>query len=381
MRRRVDTEISINHERWLVSYSDFMTLLFAFFVVLYSISQVNENKYKDLAETMSEVFNDPKLSIKPIQIGEVTRSTNLTVIDSDDVIRNDTTALAAQTIQSPQRRSDEDGVFSEPAELSQLSDTFTEDFSDFIDDGIISVNSNEYWLEISLSNRILFALGSVKTSDSAQEVLREIADILKPFNNPVQVEGYTDNLPVSSIQFPSNWELSSARASAIVKLLVEGGVSPQRLSAVGHGKYHPIAENDTPEGREKNRRVVLMIAKEKQDRPKVGLTEAINETGNSTQRVDTTNVENTALQNNRDGELSVFNPVIDSNLNSTNNSAADPVLDDNTGDLGNDNLDPLTVEALINESTVSEGIIDEPATIEPVTTESGGLLFSSDPNR
>jgi chemotaxis protein MotB len=345
LRRRVDTEISLNHERWLISYSDFVTLLFALFVVLYSISQVNENKYKDLTDSMNKVFNESKLSIKPIQIGEVARAINLEKNSAND--------LSDQTPESYQLNTNGDGTTLPTARLPQLSDQFVDEFSSLIDNETIQVNNNEFWLEISLSNSILFPLGSVRANDSAQKVLFEIADILKPFDNPIQVEGYTDNLAVNSTQFPSNWELSSARAAAVVKILIEGGVEPARLSAVGYGEHHPITENDTPEGREKNRRVVLMIAREKQDRPKVNTSAAINDALNL-QTIESVQI----------------NPQ--------------PGLERTNSDSGNVDLESIETG---NRASTPTTKVDEnnrfinDDTIAPVETESGGLLFSSDPDR
>lgn len=345
MRRRVDTEISLNHERWLISYSDFVTLLFALFVVLYSISQVNENKYKDLTEAMNKVFHEPKRSIKPIQVGEVARAINLENNRVNDLIN--------QTPESDQLNINGQGAIAPTAELPQLSDQFVDALSSLIDAEIIQVNNNEFWLEISLSNSILFPLGSVKVNDTAQKVLFEIADILKPFNNPIQVEGYTDNLPVNSTQFPSNWELSSARAVAIVKILVEGGVVPTRLSAVGYGEHHPITENDTPEGREKNRRVVLMIAREKKDRPKVKTSVAINDALNLP------TIESVQV-----------NPQPGLERANTNN-----------GNVDSESLEAADRASRPNTSLDKSNAPINGGTIVPVETEKGGLLFSSDPDR
>lgn len=328
--------------------------------MLYSISQVNENKYKELSKAMGDVFNDPKLSIKPIQIGEIERSIN--------VENNTANELSSQSPQTSQLNSNGQSVFSPSADLSQLSSQFSDQFSELIDSEIIQVNSNEYWLEISLNNSILFPLGSVKTNDSAKDVLLEIADILKPFNNPIQVEGYTDNLAVNSTQFPSNWELSSARAAAIVKILADGGVAPARLSAVGYGKYHPIAENDTPEGREKNRRVVLMMAREKQDRPKIKTAEAINDAINP-QTLDSVQVNpQPGLERDTLESTDLDNTSLEANP--SQNLNIDSIL----------NLEGL--ETSSNSSTFNSSLNQNNAdTIAPVDTENGGLLFSSDPNR
>jgi chemotaxis protein MotB len=136
---------------------------------------------------------------------------------------------------------------------------------------MIQVSSNELWLQIELKDSILFSSGSADTSEQAQKIFDEIAGILKSYSNPVQVEGFTDNIPIKSVKYPTNWELSTARASAIVKYLASKGVAPERLSAVGYGEYQPVAANDTEQGRAQNRRVAIMVAKRKMDRPKISV--------------------------------------------------------------------------------------------------------------
>ena len=116
-----------------------------------------------------------------------------------------------------------------------------------------------------------FGSGSADASEQAQKIFDEIAVILKNYSNPVQVEGFTDNIPIKSPKYPTNWELSTARASTIVKYLASRGVSPERLSAVGYGEYQPVAPNETEVGRAQNRRVAIMVAKRKMDRPKINV--------------------------------------------------------------------------------------------------------------
>jgi chemotaxis protein MotB len=347
-RRRAD--IQVNHERWLVSYADFITLLFAFFVVMYSISQVNESKYRVLSATLTEIFNEPKRTMEPIQIGELSRSNEPQISQAD--LEN--------------FEANGQGAFEKTADLPQLSDQFTEQFSDLIDDKVIQVNSNEYWLQISLNNSILFPLGSVEPTEEAEMVISEVADLLKGFNNPIQVEGYTDNVAVSSELFPSNWELSAARASSVVKLLVYFGLSPQRLAAVGYGEYHPIAENESPEGRSQNRRVVLMIAREKTARPRVNTTEAIKEAvePSPVEQVQVNPQPGLEFSNQEDKEKTLsprekMNQLIEANPT----LGIESVLEINEN---NQNKETKTQET---ESA-----------IKPVETESGGLLFSSDPD-
>lgn len=337
--RRQPAEISINNERWLVSYADFVTLLFAFFVVMYSISQVNESKYRVLSDTLTEIFNEPKRSLEPIQIGELSRSSEVSVIDSKNV--------NSQNLST--------GAFNKSADLPQLADKFTERFSDLIDDEVVQVNSNEYWLQISLNNSVLFPLGSVKPTNSAISVIAEVADLLKGFNNPIQVEGYTDNLPVSSKQYPSNWELSTARAAAVVKMLIEEGIQPNRLAAVGYAEFQPITENESPEGRAQNRRVVLMIARERVQRPRINTVSAI---------------QNILDSSGREGKST--HPTPSNEIDP--DTILDSLIDINPG---------IGVETVleVQDPPLSSGDEDNDSkTIKPVETKNGGLLFSSDPD-
>jgi chemotaxis protein MotB len=276
-------EPQVNHERWLISYADFITLLFAFFVVMYSISQVSESKYRILSETFVEAFNRPNDSQSNPDPQQNTAPSNdpIVPLDMGKAASEQATANEQMVIISDQTFDDSTPTVDETRdpieatkksdELSQISDLVSEKFSNLIGQGLIQVASNELWLQIELKDSILFPSGSAETSEQAQKIFDDIAAILKNYENPVQVEGFTDNVPISSARYPTNWELSSARASAIVKYLAARGVAPERLSAVGYGEYQPVASNETPEGRAQNRRVAIMIAKRKMDRPKTPL--------------------------------------------------------------------------------------------------------------
>lgn len=279
MVRRRRQEVHVNQERWLVSYADFITLLFAFFVVMYSISHVNDSKYRVLSDTFIEAFNQPtnaRTSAEPADNNSPS-STIITPIDMspaaiDSEAGQATSAMSdsatsAQSSVEPQQPE----TVKTSDELTQISDLVTEKFTQLIDDQMIQVSSNELWLQIELKDSILFSSGSADTSEQAQKIFDEIAGILKSYSNPVQVEGFTDNIPIKSVKYPTNWELSTARASAIVKYLASKGVAPERLSAVGYGEYQPIAANDTEQGRAQNRRVAIMVAKRKMDRPKISV--------------------------------------------------------------------------------------------------------------
>ena len=275
MVRRRRQEVHVNQERWLVSYADFITLLFAFFVVMYSISQVNDSKYRVLSDTFIEAFNRP-IDAQTESDAQDNPSPSDTIISPIDMghtamepASGDQSTATGDKPHAPSDKEvhDPGNPIKTSDELTQISDLVTEKFSQLINEQLIQVSSNELWLQIELKDSILFSSGSADTSEQAQKIFDEIATILKAYSNPVQVEGFTDNIPIKSVKYPTNWELSTARASAIVKYLASKGVAPERLSAVGYGEYQPIATNETEQGRAQNRRVTIMVAKRKMDRP------------------------------------------------------------------------------------------------------------------
>jgi chemotaxis protein MotB len=255
MVRRRREEIHINNERWLVSYADFITLLFAFFVVMYSISQVSETKYRALTETLGTAFHQP--SKQPVVANEQTPSSPIdagahegpSVIDLEDEI-----PVPPESVPTVD-------------ELAQISDLVSDKFSELINQEVIHVASNELWLQIELKDSILFDSGSAEASVRARQIFTDIAAILKQYSNPIQVEGFTDNVPIRSEKYPTNWELSTARASTIVKFFIDEGIIPDRLAAVGYGEFQPVASNTTEQGRAQNRRIAIMVAKRKMERP------------------------------------------------------------------------------------------------------------------
>ncbi|WP_086931376.1 flagellar motor protein MotB [Agarilytica rhodophyticola] len=229
MIRRSPIETKVNHERWLISYADFITLLFGFFVVMYSISQVNENKYKVLSDTLESTFSN--------------------IVDSGikDTDSNDIEGFNNN---------------SNLAELTELSERLKESLSSLIDDDAVSVFANEEWVEITLNANILFTSGNAELAKDAKKLLTSVADILVPYDNAIAIAGHTDNLPISNTRFQNNWALSSARAVSVVNLMSFQGINPERLSAVGYGEYRPIVSNDTAQGRIQNRRVVLRVGRD-----------------------------------------------------------------------------------------------------------------------
>ncbi|MDI9245887.1 flagellar motor protein MotD [Marinobacter sp. CHS3-4] len=250
-RRRTEEDDLHNTERWLISYADFITLLFAFFVVMYSVSSVNEGKYKVLSETLTGVFNAPQRSFQPIEIGE--RPQGSPEQAAEDVIQPPVTEAPRNPTMDEAGRTEA---------LRAMADQLALEFDELINQGVVTVESNEEWLELSLRNSLLFGSGDAEPHYDAFEVIETIASVLVDKDNAVRVEGFTDNQPIRTNAFPSNWELSAARAAAVVRMLTMEGVDAQRLAAVGYGQYQPVARNDTEEGRRRNRRVVLLISRD-----------------------------------------------------------------------------------------------------------------------
>ncbi|MCF7202775.1 flagellar motor protein MotD [Pseudomonas oligotrophica] len=244
MPRRRAVEEHENHERWLVSYADFITLLFAFFVVMYAISSVNEGKYKILSESLVGVFSQPDRSVKPIPIGEERpRTTEPSVSQVDEPAAD---SLLEQNAGDP---------------LQDIAQSMREAFGELIANQQLTVRGNELWVEIELNSSLLFSSGDAVPSDEAFALIEKVARILAPYDNPVHVEGFTDNQPIATAKYPTNWELSAARASSIVRMLAADGVAAGRLAAVGYGEFQPAADNATAEGRARNRRVVLVVSR------------------------------------------------------------------------------------------------------------------------
>ncbi|MFL0799830.1 MAG: OmpA family protein [Agarilytica sp.] len=255
MIRRPPIETKVNHERWLVSYSDFITLLFAFFVVMYSVSHVNEQKYRQLSSTLESAFSSGASSVEDIS--------------EEDKENPDAPVLA---------------------EVEALADDIKEALAGVVDDDRISISGNEQWVEIELSAGLLFQSGKADISDDARTLLAPVVEIMAPFDNAVAIAGHTDDIPIQNADFQNNWALSSARAVAVVNFLAYQGVKPERLSAVGYGEYRPVVSNVDDASRARNRRVVLKIAKNAVPPPKQSFDEYSSEATR-----DTTNTTDNAI--------------------------------------------------------------------------------------
>lgn len=236
--RRLDAE---NHERWLISYADFITLLFAFFVVMYAISAVNVEKYKIFSVSLTSAFG--KQNVPKPEVVEPANEQELLLKSLVDR-RN---ARLGERLRKQQEYMQ--GV------AKSLSQTMLSE----ITNGQVSVTKTDRGVVLEINASALFNQGEAELQGGAVKTLTRVAQILGQGDHAIEVEGYTDDVPISTKRFPSNWELSSARASSVVRMFIEQGIAAERLTAVGSAANHPVASNDTAEGRARNRRVTVTI--------------------------------------------------------------------------------------------------------------------------
>ena len=261
MARKKRPEEHVNHERWLISYADFITLLFAFFTVMYAISVVNEGKFKVLSDSLRAAFTDPTRSLSPIQIGELVRAP----IDMKDSIRAESKPVMADILADRYlvyHLPEPDNIDEITEELRVLAAEIEEVLAEYIERGEVNVLLDNLWIEIEMTEQMLFDSGSDRLYESAFPVLDGLSETLLGKTNRIHVEGFTDNVPINTPRFTSNWELSGARATTVVRRLESKDVDPTRLAAIGYGEHQPIADNATVEGRAKNRRVVVVVLAE-----------------------------------------------------------------------------------------------------------------------
>lgn len=242
MARKKHEEEHENHERWLVSYADFITLLFAFFVVMYAISSVNEGKYRILSNSLGVAF------------GGLTTKSQIT---KEPVEHTRTIVPLPISIQSHARN--DPAIKREREVMTNIARDILKAMAPLISQGKVRVTQTSRGVSVEINASVLFAPGEAKLSPQSEAALRAVAQVLAKVGNDTQVEGHTDNVPISNAMFPSNWELSAVRASSVVRLFLESGIAEQRMVVMGHAANQPVASNDTPEGRLRNRRVQLMI--------------------------------------------------------------------------------------------------------------------------
>lgn len=257
MSRRRHRGRQANHERWLVSYADFITLLFAFFVVLFSSSQVDARKIGKLAMSIQVAFQE--LGVFPASTTQIPMDTREPMpFSTAQAIEN--AKHAAELGRLSSSTTDSLSSESEEASISTLQSELEQALKHEIAVRSVALHRESEGLVISLREFGFFDSGSAALKPSAMPALDRIASILSIRICRVRIEGHTDNVPIHTTAITSNWELSTARATELVRLLIQRyNFPPDRLSAAGYAEYHPIASNDTPQGRAQNRRVDLVV--------------------------------------------------------------------------------------------------------------------------
>jgi len=291
MARRTRHEEDEKHEAWAIPYGDLVTLLLGFFVVMYAMSSVNEGKYRVLSNSLTEAFNgtphvnpsapsgdsgsDPieQLPLTQVQrmISSGLPSHQIAPMDKQRGASRRGLSLAgpvdsrslASTAAAPPPSAASAAVPTGSARaggtLDMVADDVTAALGPLIATGQVRVRRFDNWVAVDISTDILFGSGSAQLAATAVDALQRLADSLKRWPNPLRVEGHTDDRPISTAAFPSNWELSAARAASVVHLFMDRGVAPDRLSVLGYGPYRPAMPNDSVAGRNANRRVEVVI--------------------------------------------------------------------------------------------------------------------------
>lgn len=227
-----------NHERWLVSYADFITLLFAFFVVLFASSQADKKKQAQVAEAVKAAFTE---------MGVFDPGSKTLSISEQSSAAGKPTVIPMPTEQSiDELKKSIDRILAEQVAQGHLAN------------GSVTTGISPDGLIISLKDAGFFASGSAGVTSTSQHILTTIVDAMP--NRAIRIEGHTDTVPIHTQEFASNWELSTARASAIARFIIErGSIDAGKISAAGYAEYHPIATNATEEGRTQNRRVDIIL--------------------------------------------------------------------------------------------------------------------------
>ncbi|HLI18286.1 MAG TPA: flagellar motor protein MotD [Rhodanobacteraceae bacterium] len=289
--RKKPHEEHVNSEGWAVPYADLLTLLLAFFVVMYSLSQINQSKYRVLAEALNQAFNGTGKVVQPMTPAEPARQVPL----PDKAHAANATPIAMIPVPIPPQHlplPGHEGAASKPSpgtdiqmahtnprtgavtsedsppatsagveveDLKTISADVAKALEPWVERKQVIIRQTKLWLEIEIRTDVLFPSGVAKLTGPARTVLEGVAGVLARFPNPIRIEGYTDNRPIDTWKFPSNWELSAARAGSVARLLAGHGVDPDRMGIFGWGEYHPVASNATPEGRNENRRIAIVV--------------------------------------------------------------------------------------------------------------------------
>ena len=267
MARKKKHEEHVNAEAWAIPYGDLVTLLFALFTVMYAMSSVNEGKFRVLSDSMIAAFHGAPKSLQPINIGEKEAGKGgdkpLTGVSPTALMKlSSPKSMAIVNIPRPTPIPDAHPPPAIPGVLMRMERQVQDAMQSLIDAKLVTVRRENMWLEIEINTDILFTSGAGEFSAAAAPVLDKLAEVLKRFPNPIRVEGHTDDRPIRTAAFPSNWELSAARAASVVHEFTKAGIDPLRLEIVGFGEFHPRQPNTSVEGRNANRRVAILVLEE-----------------------------------------------------------------------------------------------------------------------
>ena len=250
MRRKKKPEEHENHERWLVSYADFITLLFAFFVVMYAISSLNEGKYRVLSDSLVTAFkNAPTSSATTAQTTAPPNPRPIAVAKKP-----------AAEVDPKLKKQTED--------MREVAQDLLKVLAPLVKDNQVKITQSLRGVTLEINASVLFAPGQAILQTESAKALGAVAQVLAPVPNRIQVEGHTDDAPINTAYYPSNWELSSARASSVVRLFGQHGVDDERMVAIGYADNRPVVPNTDNESRARNRRVTILIISELQDKVK-----------------------------------------------------------------------------------------------------------------
>ncbi|EIL96844.1 flagellar motor protein MotB [Rhodanobacter thiooxydans] len=263
--RRHKHEEHQNHEAWAIPYADLMTLLLAFFVVMYAVSVVNEGKFRVMSESLIEAFNGSSHAIAPLPPTKIRPHNVAPAIaapagQSGSSIVPIAVPIPPHPVPASGGKGREAGHRTTPQQnLGQIESEVRKALQPLIDRRMVNVRNKVDWLEIEIRTDILFPSGVAQLSAPAQGILHSLAGVLGEFANPLRIEGFTDDMPINTALYPSNWELSAARAGSVARLFATSGVAQDRLGIIGWGEMHPVADNATVEGRNQNRRVLVVV--------------------------------------------------------------------------------------------------------------------------
>jgi chemotaxis protein MotB len=248
MKQKAQKGHAPNHERWLVSYADFITLMFAFFVVMYASSKADMKKQAAVAQAINDAFKSLGL-FQSVSKDQAAKAAALSA-SPDSQVSPMNVVLGEQMLASPEVQQD----------LERIKKQLEKLLSNQIAHHVVAIRIGRDGLVISLREAGFYDSGSAAPHPDSIRTLDAIADALRPTPYDIRIEGHTDNVPIHNDQFDSNWELSTARATRLAKMfIVAHHFSPVRLSASGYAEFHPVANNATPDGRSQNRRVDIIV--------------------------------------------------------------------------------------------------------------------------